>query len=100
MVNHTSDEHPWFLESRASKDNPKRDWYVWRDGKQGREPNNWESIFKGSAWKHDETTDQYFLHLFSARQPDLNWENRRITSYNVCYTKLLRIVFLLHDSRF
>jgi len=78
VVNHTSDEHPWFLESRASKDNPKRDWYVWRDGKQGREPNNWESIFKGSAWKHDETTDQYFLHLFSARQPDLNWENREV----------------------
>lgn len=75
VVNHTSDEHPWFLESRASKDNPKRDWYIWRDGKNGKEPNNWESIFKGSAWKKDEATEQYFLHLFSSRQPDLNWDN-------------------------
>ncbi len=78
VVNHTSDEHPWFIESRSSKDNPKRDWYIWQDGKNGREPNNWESIFKGSAWKYDETTEQYFLHLFSARQPDLNWENAEV----------------------
>ncbi len=78
VVNHTSDEHPWFIESRSSKDNPKRDWYVWRDGKNGREPNNWESIFRGSAWKYDDTTGQYFLHLFSTRQPDLNWENREV----------------------
>jgi len=78
VVNHTSDEHPWFLESRSSRDNPKRDWYVWRDGKNGREPNNWESIFKGSAWQYDETTGQYFLHLFSTRQPDLNWENQQV----------------------
>ncbi|WP_130835664.1 glycoside hydrolase family 13 protein [[Erwinia] mediterraneensis] len=75
VVNHTSDEHPWFLESRSAKDHPKRDWYIWRDGKNGAEPNNWESIFKGSAWKKDELTGQYFLHLFSARQPDLNWDN-------------------------
>ena len=88
VVNHTSDEHAWFVESRSSKDNPKRDWYVWRDGKGGEagksggtpgdEPNNWESIFKGSAWKYDETTGQYFLHLFSTRQPDLNWENPEV----------------------
>ena len=84
VVNHTSDEHPWFIESRSSKDNPKRDWYVWRDGKggvggtTGDEPNNWESIFRGSAWKYDETTGQYFLHLFSTRQPDLNWENPEV----------------------
>lgn len=78
VVNHTSDEHVWFVESRASRDNPKRDWYVWRDGKDGREPNNWESIFKGSAWQYDETTGQYFLHLFSTRQPDLNWENHEV----------------------
>ncbi|MCL7680626.1 alpha-amylase family glycosyl hydrolase, partial [Klebsiella pneumoniae] len=64
VVNHTSDEHPWFLESRASKDNPKRDWYIWRDGKNGAEPNNWESIFSGSAWKRDDVTGQYFMHLF------------------------------------
>ncbi|ALB62029.1 Alpha-glucosidase [Cronobacter condimenti 1330] len=78
VVNHTSDEHPWFLESRASRDNPKRDWYIWRDGKNGAEPNNWESIFSGSAWKHDAATGQYFMHLFSSRQPDLNWENHEM----------------------
>ncbi len=78
VVNHTSDEHPWFVESRSSKDNPKRDWYIWRDGKNGEEPNNWESIFKGSAWQYDEKTEQYFLHLFSTRQPDLNWENQEV----------------------
>ncbi|PSJ48476.1 glucohydrolase [Zobellella taiwanensis] len=78
VVNHTSDEHPWFIESRSSKDNPKRDWYVWRDGKNGAEPNNWESIFKGPAWRRDEQTGQYFLHLFSSRQPDLNWENPEV----------------------
>ncbi|EMD9176298.1 alpha-glucosidase [Cronobacter turicensis] len=75
VVNHTSDEHPWFLESRSSKENPKRDWYIWRDGKNGAEPNNWESIFSGPAWKRDDLTGQYFMHLFSSRQPDLNWEN-------------------------
>ncbi len=76
VLNHTSDEHPWFLESRSSKDNSKRDWYIWRDGKNGREPNNWESIFAGPAWKYDPHTGQYFMHIFSARQPDLNWENK------------------------
>jgi alpha-glucosidase len=76
VINHTSDEHPWFIESRSSKNNPKRDWYIWRDGQNGKEPNNWESIFGGSAWKLDEKTKQYFLHVFSARQPDLNWENK------------------------
>ncbi|MGZ3772296.1 MAG: glycoside hydrolase family 13 protein [Bdellovibrio sp.] len=75
VINHTSDEHPWFIESRSSKENAKRDWYIWRDGKNGKEPNNWESIFSGSAWKYDEKTQQYFMHIFSARQPDLNWEN-------------------------
>ncbi|ELY3759553.1 alpha-glucosidase [Cronobacter universalis] len=78
VVNHTSDEHPWFLESRASTDNPKRDWYIWRDGKNGAEPNNWESIFSGSVWKRDDVTGQYFMHLFSSRQPDLNWENHEM----------------------
>lgn len=75
VINHTSDEHPWFLESRKSKESSKRDWYIWRDGKDGKEPNNWESIFSGPAWKYDEATKQYFMHIFSARQPDLNWEN-------------------------
>jgi len=75
VINHTSDEHQWFIESRSSKDNSKRDWYIWRDGKEGKEPNNWESIFGDSAWEYDEKTKQYFLHLFSKKQPDLNWEN-------------------------
>lgn len=75
VVNHTSDEHAWFVESRASRHSSKRDWYIWRDGQNGREPNNWESIFKGSAWQYDAATGQYFLHVFSSRQPDLNWEN-------------------------
>ena len=75
VVNHTSDEHHWFAESRKSKDNPYRDYYIWRPGKNGTEPNNWEANFSGSAWKYDATTDEYFLHLFSKKQPDLNWEN-------------------------
>ncbi|MEF7562641.1 alpha-glucosidase [Bacillus infantis] len=78
VLNHTSDEHPWFIESRSSETSPKRDWYIWRDGKQGAEPNNWESIFGGSAWEWDELTQQYFLHVFSRRQPDLNWENSEV----------------------
>ncbi|EPZ37851.1 alpha-glucosidase [Anoxybacillus ayderensis] len=78
VINHTSDEHPWFIESRSSRDNPKRDWYIWRDGKNGKEPNNWESIFGGSAWEYDETTDQYYLHVFATKQPDLNWENEDV----------------------
>ncbi|WMZ87519.1 MFS transporter [Staphylococcus pseudintermedius] len=76
VVNHTSDEHPWFIESKQSCHNPKRDWYIWRDpATDGSEPNNWESIFNGSTWKYDETTNQYYFHLFSEKQPDLNWEN-------------------------
>ncbi|WP_047984444.1 glycoside hydrolase family 13 protein [Ornithinibacillus californiensis] len=75
VINHTSDEHPWFIESRSSKDNPYRDYYIWHPGKEGKEPNNWESIFGGSAWKYDEKTKEYFMHVFSSKQPDLNWEN-------------------------
>ncbi|MCK6120371.1 alpha-glucosidase [Staphylococcus epidermidis] len=76
VVNHTSDEHPWFIESKSSKTNAKRDWYVWADPKpDGSEPNNWESIFNGSTWEFDESTKQYYFHLFSKKQPDLNWEN-------------------------
>lgn len=78
VLNHTSDEHPWFIESRSSKDNPKRDWYIWRDGVEDGPPNNWESIFGGSAWEYEAKTDQYFLHVFSKRQPDLNWENKEV----------------------
>ena len=75
VVNHTSDEHAWFGESRRSKDNPYRDYYIWRPGKDGAEPNNWLSFFGGSAWQYDEATGEYYLHLFSRKQPDLNWEN-------------------------
>ena len=77
VVNHTSDEHPWFVESRKSVDNPYRDYYIWRPPKDGREPNNWASYFSPSAWQLDETTGEYYLHLFSRKQPDLNWENPR-----------------------
>ncbi|WYJ96472.1 glucan 1,6-alpha-glucosidase [Enterococcus sp. DIV0212c] len=75
VVNHTSDEHPWFIESRASKENPYRDFYVWREGVNGQAPNDLESTFLGSAWELDEPTGDYYLHLFSQKQPDLNWEN-------------------------
>ena len=78
VVNHTSDEHPWFVESRRAKDSPKRDWYIWRPGKDGREPNNWESCFGGSAWQYDQGSGEYYLHLFSTKQPDLNWENDEV----------------------
>ncbi len=78
VVNHSSDEHQWFVEARKSKDNPYRDYYIWRPGKDGKEPNNWASAFSGSAWEYDETTDEYFLHLFSKKQPDLNWENPKL----------------------
>ena len=78
VVNHTSDEHAWFEQSRASIDNPYRDYYFWKPGKNGGPPNNWKSFFGGSAWEHDETTDEYYLHLFTRKQPDLNWENPRV----------------------
>lgn len=78
VVNHTSDEHSWFEESRKSIDNPYRDYYIWRKGKNGNPPNNWWSIFGGSAWQYDEQTDEYYLHLFTKKQPDLNWENPRV----------------------
>lgn len=101
VVNHTSDEHPWFIESRKSKDNPYRDYYIWREPQDivvapsprprgetsagtrttsevGREPNNWASFFSGSAWQFDETTGEYYLHLFTKKQPDLNWENPKV----------------------
>lgn len=78
VVNHTSDEHPWFVESRKSLDNPYRDYYIWRDGKDGKEPNNWTNCFLGSAWEYDETSHQYYLHMFSKKQPDLNWKNPKV----------------------
>src|SRR5215213_10210110 len=74
VVNHTSSAHPWFVESRASRENPKRDWYWWRD----EPPNDWRSAFSGPAWELDETTAQYYLHLFARSQPDLNWENEAV----------------------
>lgn len=78
VVNHTSDEHKWFIESRKSKDNPYRDYYVWRDPVNGEVPNTLKSTFSGSAWEFDEESGQYYLHLFSKKQPDLNWENEKV----------------------
>ena len=78
VANHTSDEHKWFIESKKSKDNPYRDYYIWRDPVDGKEPNDLKSAFSGSAWQFDETTNQYYLHLFSKKQPDLNWENNKV----------------------
>lgn len=78
VVNHTSDEHQWFVESKKSKDNEYRDYYIWKDGKNGKEPNNWGGCFGGSAWEYDKETDMYFLHCFSKKQPDLNWENPKV----------------------
>ncbi|SMQ68197.1 alpha-glucosidase [Agreia sp. VKM Ac-1783] len=78
VVNHTSDEHPWFVESRSSRENPKRDWYIWRDPRDAHEPNGWTSAFSGPAWSLDDATGQYYLHLFAAKQPDLNWQNPEV----------------------
>ena len=78
VVNHTSDEHAWFIESRKSIESPYRDYYIWKNGKQGKEPNNWGACFGGSAWEYDKQTDMYYLHCFSKKQPDLNWENPRV----------------------
>lgn len=78
VVNHTSDEHAWFIESRSSRDNPHRDYYIWKEPKDGKEPNNWGAWFGGSAWELDEHTGMYYLHCFSRKQPDLNWENPKV----------------------
>ena len=78
VVNHTSDEHNWFIESRKSKDNPYRDYYIWKDPVNGKEPNNWGGAFGGSAWEYDPQTQMYYLHLFSKKQPDLNWDNPKV----------------------
>ena len=85
VVNHTSDEHAWFEASRKDTTNPHRDFYFWREGKNGGPPNNWRSFFGGSAWEYDATTDAYYLHIFSKKQPDLNWENPRVRQevYNI-----------------
>ncbi len=78
VINHTSDEHPWFIESRSSKTNRYRDYYIWHPGKNGKVPNNWESIFGGSVWEYDKKTKEYYMHVFSRKQPDLNWENPKV----------------------
>src|SRR5690625_4903301 len=75
VIKHTSDDHAWFIETRSAKDNPYRDYYIWQEGKNGAEPNNWESIFGGPAWEYDAKTGEYYMHVFSRKQPDLNWEN-------------------------
>lgn len=78
VVNHTSDEHEWFRQARSSRDNPYHDYYIWQEPVDGREPTNWESVFSGSAWTFNEATGEYYLHLFSPKQPDLNWENPKV----------------------
>ena len=78
VLNHTSDQHPWFQESRSSRKSPRRDWYVWRDGRGDDPPNNWQSMFGGSAWEHDPATGQYYYHFFFKQQPDLNWRNPEV----------------------
>jgi len=78
VLNHTSSQHEWFMKSRESKDNPYRDYYIWRPGSNGKAPNNWVSFFSGSTWEYDAQTDEYYLHLFSKGQPDLNWENPKV----------------------
>ena len=78
VANHSSDEHRWFKESKKSKDNPYRNYYYWRPGKNGGPPNNWTSFFGGSAWKYDKPTDEYYLHLFTKKQPDLNWDHPKV----------------------
>src|SRR3712207_2659189 len=113
VVNHTSDEHPWFVESRSSADNPKRAWYWWRPAREGMnagdpgaEPNNWGSIFSGPAWELDEKTGEYYLHLFSRKQPDLNWENpevreadRKSTRLNSSHANISYAVFCLKKKK-
>ena len=78
VVNHTSDEHEWFRQARSSRDNPYHDYYIWQAPVEGREPTNWESAFSGPAWTFNEATGEYYLHMFSKKQPDLNWENPRL----------------------
>lgn len=78
VINHTSDEHPWFIEARSSKNSEHRDYYIWKKGKDGLPPSNWGGCFGGSAWEYDEATDEYYLHLFSKKQPDLNWNNKKV----------------------
>ena len=78
VVNHSSDEHFWFEEAKQSKDNPYHDYYIWRGNDPTQQPNNWQSVFNGSVWKWNEATEEYFLHLFTQKQPDLNWENPKV----------------------
>jgi alpha-glucosidase len=112
VPNHTSDQHPWFLESRSSRANPRRDWYIWRDAKEdGAPPNNWESQFGGSAWEWDEQSQQFYLHSFLPEQPDLNWRNPEVEEamHDVLRFWLDRgvdgfrvdaIIFLMNDDQF
>src|ERR1700722_8884327 len=96
VMNHTSDKHKWFIESESSKTNPKRDWYVWRDGKgPGQPPNNWQSLFGHSAWQFDPKTNQYYYHKFYIQQPDLNWNNPQVRKamYDTCRFWLQRGVY-------
>ncbi|TGA97118.1 alpha-glucosidase [Sporolactobacillus shoreae] len=111
VLNHTSDQHHWFLEARKSRDNPFRNFYIWRDGQDGKEPNNWASFFGGSAWSCDAVTGQYYFHLFDKRMPDLNWENPEVRKRIYAVAKFWRdkgidgfrldaVIHLAKDTRF
>ena len=90
VMNHTSDQHPWFLDSKSSRTAAHRDWYIWRDGRApGKPPNNWISIFGGPAWKFDRTTNQYYYHFFYPQQPDLNWRNPAVEASYARYHQLV-----------
>ena len=78
VINHTSDEHAWFTQSRTSKNNPYRDYYIWKESKDGHQPTNWTSFFGGSAWEKTTETNEYYIHYFSKKQPDINWENKKV----------------------
>jgi oligo-1,6-glucosidase len=119
VVNHTSDEHKWFIESKKSKDNPYRDYYIWREGKSGidvrqgkavkeiteetqghdrKEPNNWGSAFSGSAWEYSKETDMYYLHIFSKKQPDLNWENEKVRDDSSSYKTIESTFYIISPA--
>ena len=88
MVNHSSDEHPWFAESRSSRDNPKGEYYIWHDpAPDGGPPNNWASVFGGSAWEFEPRRGQYYLHIFSKKQPDLNWACKALREELLAWTR-------------
>lgn len=93
MLNHTSDQHPWFLESRSSRENPKRDWYLWQ-----KKPNNWQSIFGGGDWEWDKKTSEYYFHMFLKQQPNVNWRNPNVRRKMLNVFRLDEMTVLLAEA--